>query len=60
MSLEPTNSHEANVGWKPTRGISLGTHYPCPPQVQEEEEKNLDPSAQSGELVPPDWAHLSY
>ena len=60
MSLEPTNSHEVNIGRKHAGGSSSGTHYPCPPQVQKEEEKNMDPSAERGELVPLDWLHLSY
>lgn len=52
VSLDPTDSHAVNIGRKHTEGISSGTHYTCPPQVQKEEEKNMDSSAESGELVP--------
>lgn len=41
-------------------GISCGTHYPCTPKVQKEQEKNMDPSAESGELIPLDWLYVSY
>ncbi|KAJ7396482.1 hypothetical protein BTVI_144859 [Pitangus sulphuratus] len=33
MSLEPTNSQEANIGKKHIGDISSGTHYLCPPQA---------------------------
>lgn len=42
MSFESTNRQEVNIGRISVGGISSGSLYFCPPQVQKEEEKPRD------------------